>query len=115
MEIEEARQSRIQLFENECESYGFVPETTDFANCMLELSNRHEQERIRRSEALSELGRRMQSLDAGTATSTGFGTTCFEQGEQASGFNKICYYSCLGDVVASNVPSTSLCPLTIVR
>lgn len=38
---------------------------------------------------------------------------CFFQGEQVSGTNKICYYSCLGDTVAINVSFTSLCPLTI--
>ena len=41
--------------------------------------------------------------------------TCFFQGEQTSGFNKICYYDCLGSMTAINVSSVSLCPLTIAR
>ena len=39
--------------------------------------------------------------------------TCFHKGEVSSGFNKICYYDCLGDTVARNVRATQLCPLTI--
>jgi hypothetical protein len=38
---------------------------------------------------------------------------CFSKGEQTSGMNKICYYDCLGDMVAINVKSHQLCPLTI--
>ena len=41
--------------------------------------------------------------------------TCFHKGEMSSGFNKICYYDCLGDTVALNVNATQLCPLTIRR
>jgi len=40
-------------------------------------------------------------------------STCFHKGERTSGFNKICYYDCLGDTVALNVSAIQLCPLTI--
>lgn len=38
---------------------------------------------------------------------------CFAKGEQVSGRNKICYYDCLGDMVAITIKSIQLCPLTI--
>ncbi len=38
---------------------------------------------------------------------------CFLQGEQTSGFNKICYYDCLGSTFAITISSIKLCPLTI--
>lgn len=41
--------------------------------------------------------------------------TCLSEGEQISGFNKICYYDCLGDLAAITVSSASLCPLSIER
>ena len=41
--------------------------------------------------------------------------TCFGDGEQSSGFAKICYYRCLGDRVAVNKRSTDICPLSIQR
>lgn len=39
--------------------------------------------------------------------------TCFLNGEQRSGMNKICFYDCLGSAAAITVSSVSLCPLTI--
>jgi hypothetical protein len=41
--------------------------------------------------------------------------TCFSTGEETDGFNKICYYDCLGDRAAITIKSTQLCPLTINR
>ena len=49
-----------------------------------------------------------QSYNTGTSGAVGFKT-----GETISGFNKICYYNKLGSVYTLNIPSTSLCPLTI--
>ena len=40
---------------------------------------------------------------------------CFSEGEQTSGMNKICYYSCLGSTYAITIKSTKLCPLSIRR
>ena len=59
----------------------------------------------------ANLGNSFQTPSAVRANSL----TCFKDGEQSSGFNKICYYKCLGDTVAINQSSTSLCPLTIQR
>lgn len=42
-----------------------------------------------------------------------FAVTCFYKGEQVSGFNKICYYDCLGSMAAITISSVALCPLTI--
>ena len=38
---------------------------------------------------------------------------CFKSGEQISGFNKICFYNCMGSTRAITISSTSLCPLSI--
>jgi len=39
--------------------------------------------------------------------------TCYGKGEVTSGFNKICYYDCLGSGAAITIPAVGLCPLTI--
>ena len=51
----------------------------------------------------------------GTSTSSSYnsGSVGFFSGERISGFNKICFYNKLGSVYTINIPSTSLCPLTI--
>jgi len=38
---------------------------------------------------------------------------CFYMGSTMSGANQICYYDCLGGMVAITVPSIELCPMTI--
>lgn len=40
---------------------------------------------------------------------------CFLKGERISGFNKLCFYDCLGSEYAITIGSTSLCPLTVER
>ena len=40
---------------------------------------------------------------------------CMFSYEQSSGFNKICYYDCLGSQAAITISNTSLCPQTINR
>jgi hypothetical protein len=40
---------------------------------------------------------------------------CFKSGEEISGMNKICYYSCGGSRAAITVASYELCPLSIDR
>ena len=39
--------------------------------------------------------------------------TCFLEGEQISGLNKICLYDCVGSGFAITVKATDLCPLTV--
>jgi len=41
--------------------------------------------------------------------------TCFYTGEETSGFNRICYYDCLGSAAAITISSVEICPLTIQR
>ncbi len=38
---------------------------------------------------------------------------CFKTGERISGTNKICSYNCMGSEVVQNIPSTSICALSI--
>ncbi len=40
-------------------------------------------------------------------------TTCYLSGQSQSGFNRICYYDCLGSTFALTIKSTQLCPLTV--
>ncbi|MEE8263161.1 MAG: hypothetical protein V3R83_11925 [Gammaproteobacteria bacterium] len=40
---------------------------------------------------------------------------CFLTGERVSGFNKICFYNCLGSMAAITIPSLQFCPLSINR
>jgi hypothetical protein len=47
------------------------------------------------------------------APTTRAAVTCFKTGEKTSGFNKICYYDCLGSEAAITIGATQLCPLTI--
>ena len=54
-----------------------------------------------------------QTYGTGTSSSYNSGPVGFKTGEAISGFNKICYYNKLGSVYTINIPSTSLCPLTI--
>ena len=51
----------------------------------------------------------------GSAAAQLRGVVCFFKGEQISGFNKICYYDCLGSLTAITIGSVELCPLTIQR
>lgn len=40
-------------------------------------------------------------------------SACFFRNEVTSGFNKICYYDCLGSLRAVTQAAVSLCPLTL--
>ena len=46
-------------------------------------------------------------------TNTKIAVLCFKTGEKVSGFNKICFYDCLGSAAAITIKSVQLCPLTI--
>jgi len=51
--------------------------------------------------------------NTGTSYNSSSSVVGFKTGERISGFNKICFYNKLGSVYTINIPSTSLCPLTI--
>tara|TARA_Y100000590_G_C15163911_1_gene804679 strand:+ start:197 stop:466 length:270 start_codon:yes stop_codon:yes gene_type:complete len=67
------------------------------------------------AQTLSEISNALnQSYGYGsTSNSYNSGTVGFKTGERISGFNKICFYNKLGSTYTINIPSTSLCPLTI--
>lgn len=48
-----------------------------------------------------------------TASAAVAQTMCMATGERTSGFNKICYYDCLGSAHAITQSSVSLCPLSV--
>lgn len=73
-----------------------------------------EQEKKRRfNNALGELGRQMlqpkvyAQPEANSETPTG----CRRVGQHREGFNKICYYDCMGGPFALNLSSTDICPI----
>ena len=49
------------------------------------------------------------------ARGRGGGFVCFSDGEQESGFNRICFYDCAGSRAAITIGATELCPLSIRR
>ena len=53
-----------------------------------------------------------QSVDSATPMS---GQMCIFSREAPAGMNKICYYDCIGTLVAQNQSAVSLCPLNISR
>ena len=55
----------------------------------------------------------MNGASYGQSYSSGSSGVGFKTGESISGFNKICFYNKLGSTYTLNIPSTSLCPLTI--
>lgn len=55
----------------------------------------------------------MRAAGAGQDTTlTPQNTSCSYRGEQASGFNKVCYYECTGSAYARTIPVTDICPIT---
>ena len=82
--------------------------------------------RIKRSQFLMKLGNSLMNgqgvagafndFNSSSNTNNNSGTTCFKESEAQEGFNKICFYSCVGTPYAINLDSpTALCPLTIKR
>ena len=55
---------------------------------------------------------RQQAHPPGVAQAT---IACFYRREKISGFNKICFYDCLGSLAAVTFPSFALCPLLLDR
>lgn len=58
------------------------------------------------------------SIPSAVASSPAFApapqTMCMATGEQTSGFNKLCYYDCLGSAHVVTQSSVSLCALSVV-
>lgn len=50
---------------------------------------------------------------AGALLASGASSACFLSGEQTSGMNKICFYSCVSGTKAITVSAVALCPLSI--
>ena len=50
-----------------------------------------------------------------SSSSSSSGMTCFKSGEEKGGFNKLCRYNCVGNLVTTTIRVTELCPLSIRR
>lgn len=100
-----------------CDTYGFERGTQAHAACIQQEVRAIEVRQAQSAQRMQNFGRALQGLDASTNASTSTsgsgGMTCFKKSEAVSGFNKICYYNCLGSVRAVNIPNTSLCQLSI--
>ena len=70
------------------------------------------------NDAIGELGRQLlqpKVYEQPTAAQsrTTDQTGCFPSGERTEGFNKLCYYRCLGGPFVLNLESTDICPLSL--
>lgn len=68
------------------------------------------------AQGLQAFGAALQSAGAATdgISPPRAGTMgCMKTGEQVSGFNKMCFYNCMGSARAATIGSAELCPLTL--
>ena len=65
------------------------------------------------AQTMMDINNALNQAYGSGSTSYNSGPKGFKTGEKISGFNKICYYNKLGSTYTINIPSTSLCPLTI--
>ena len=116
---ERLRQERLNAKKNRCIEMGFTDGTDNIAECILRLEEievakkNNKLERQRRSQAAlaAALGSMVQSNNNSNSRST----TCFKTGEETGGFNKVCRYNCLGNLVTKTIGSMQMCPLQIKR
>lgn len=102
-----------------CAAIGITSTSQRYGECRLIMERKRIAERQEKAARMQAFGAAMQnagnslggpSPSPGTSSSGG---TCFKKSEATSGFNKICYYDCLGSLTARNIGSAELCPLTI--
>ncbi len=107
-----------------CMSWGLFVGSPDYARCRTALTEQRNQQMAAQNKATSEriaaFGRAMQGVGSAAPAMTPVQparatTVCFGKGERISGFNKICFYDCLGSAHAETYRSTDLCPLTVNR
>lgn len=105
----------------QCAAWGAPAGHQDHAYCMATLANKRAVDRAEISARMIAAGRAMQAAGGGypaqsmapNRNAPPIRTVCYGRGEQTSGFNKICYYDCLGSRHAVTQNAVSLCPLTI--
>ena len=129
--------------QNQCKDLGFTEGTENFGMCILKLMEieaslaknssdtaasqalANELKKKRQQEAGDALLGISESLLGGSSitetlsgkSSSGSSTSvsCYKTDETISGTNKICYYSCTGSTVTTNVGAAQQCPITINR
>ena len=69
----------------------------------------------KRKNAEAGLAAALESIMQSTNNSNSRSTTCFKTGEETGGFNKVCRYNCLGNLVTKTIGSMQMCPLQIKR
>jgi hypothetical protein len=111
--------STINSKKQKCIEMGFKEETEKLADCVLRLveieeaKQNNQMQKQRNAEA--GLAAALDSIVKSTNKNTNRSTTCFKAGEEVGGFNKICRYRCVGNLVTTTIGSMQLCPLTIQR
>jgi hypothetical protein len=129
--------------QDQCKDLGFTEGTENFGMCILKLMEieatlaknssdaaasqalANELKKKRQQEAGDALLGISESLLGGSSitetlsgkSSSGSSTSvsCYKTDETISGTNKICYYSCTGSTVTTNVGAAQQCPITINR
>ncbi|MDC0954507.1 hypothetical protein OAR03_00035 [Candidatus Pelagibacter sp.] len=111
--------SSIPNKKQECKQMGFKEDTEKLAECVLRLveideakqNNQIQKQRNSEAAIAAMLGTVVQSTTSNNTPKS----TCFKTGEEVGGFNKVCRYSCVGNLVTTTIGSMQLCPLTIQR
>ena len=111
--------STISSKKKKCIQMGFKEDTEKLAECVLRLveideakqNNQIQKQRNSEAAIAAMLGTVVQS----TTSNNNQKKTCFKTGEETGGFNKVCRYSCVGNLVTTTIGSMQLCPLTIQR
>ena len=111
--------STINSKKQKCIEIGFKEETEKLADCVLRLveieeaKQNNQVQKQRNAEA--GLAAALDSIVKSTNKNSNTGTTCFKTGEETGGFNKVCRYNCLGNLVTTTIGSLQMCPIQIQR
>ena len=111
--------SIINSNKKRCIQMGFKEETEKLADCVLRLveiedakqTNQIQKQRNSEAALAAMLGAVVKSTTSNNTPKR----TCFKTGEEVGGFNKICRYNCVGNLVTTTIGSMQFCPLTIQR
>ncbi len=111
--------STIKVNKQKCLDMGFKKDSEKLAECVLRLVEIDEAKQNnqlqKQKNAEAGLAAALESIVQSTNNSNNRSTTCFKTGEETGGFNKVCRYNCLGNLVTKTIGSMQMCPLQIKR
>jgi hypothetical protein len=110
--------STINQNKKKCIEMGFKENSEKLAECVLRLveidTAKQNNQLVKQKNAEAGLAAALQSI-ANSTNSSSKSVMCFKTGEETGGFNKICRYNCLGNLVTKTVGSAQMCPIQIQR